>query len=137
MNTKSVPQKIAALISENFGRKVDLTEEDQMVIKNYNDSVALLQPDEKHLFFVNIKVQGEKCGFTNAGSQEYVLNTDKSNRYFVTVKTAWRCGVESGESYDTIIVEAGSKHALGCTDSGYVPVTYYTRTITGEVKITS
>lgn len=73
-------------------------------------------------------------GSCNAGLNgvQAVHNYDTRRAYNVTVRVIWSSGVNSGTRFDTHYVPAGSRVTLGCTTTGGVPSTGYTRSITGE-----
>ncbi|MFD1257031.1 hypothetical protein ACFQ3S_09505 [Mucilaginibacter terrae] len=127
----SIPEQIVKLLDPDFGSATSLSSADEEFI-----TAAETQPDHeaeavKPVFKNKIVFQGN-CGFAMGGQFAYVLNTDKFNAYRVTVKNAYRCGIDYGELYTTVDVSAGGKISLSCTDSGYIPVTYYTYTVEGE-----
>jgi hypothetical protein len=81
---------------------------------------------------MNVIIKEGRCGFAGGGSNDYLLNTDTGRRYRVTVRTYWKQGINQGEFDDTHYSGAGGKKPLGCTDSGSIPVAYYTRLVVGE-----
>lgn len=74
------------------------------------------------------------CGFSKEGKIEYLVNTDKNNSYKVTIRKNWRSGAKSGVSDYTVVSAAGGKSSQGCTASGNIPVTTYSRRVVGESK---
>ncbi|SEC93469.1 hypothetical protein SAMN04489761_4012 [Tenacibaculum sp. MAR_2009_124] len=135
MNSRIINKQFSELLNSEIGNTLDLENEDENIIHVYSDQYKKLSEEEKLLGFHNIITNSGRCGFANGGMNQYLLNTDSTNRYRVTIKTNWRSGIQSGSHYRTHIIEAGSKLFLGCTDSGYIPVSYYNRFVVGEVKI--
>ncbi|CAM1373617.1 hypothetical protein [Tenacibaculum xiamenense] len=135
MNSQTIQKQFSELLNSNIGNNLPLENEDQSIINAYKTEFKTLSEEEKLLGFNNIITSSRRCGFANGGTNQYLLNTDSKNRYRVTIKTNWRSGIQSGSHYRTHIIEAGSKLFLGCTDSGYIPITYYSRFVVGEVKI--
>ena len=132
---ESIDKKINGLLNPDLGKKSDLTLEDHSFIKEYQEGVSKLNEEEKLLTFANVIRSEGRCGFASGGSYSYLINTDTRNRYRVTVRTFWRSGINSGQSDQVVINEAGGRMSLGCSDSGYIPVTYYTRQVVGESRI--
>ena len=132
---ESVDKKINDLINPDFGKKQDLTPDDNKFIKEYQDGIGKLSEEERPFYFVNVIRSEGRCGFASGGTYNYLVNTDTRNRYRVTIRTFWQSGINSGQSDRVEIIEAGGRIGLGCTDSGYIPVTYYTRQVVGESRI--
>jgi hypothetical protein len=82
--------------------------------------------------FVNVIKQEGQCNM--GGKFDYLTNSDKNNKYDVTIRTSWRQGINKGESDSIEKMNAGEKRSLGCTNDGQVPTTYYTRKVVGETK---
>ncbi len=135
MNSQTIQKQFSELLNSEIGSNLPLEKEDQTIINSYKIEFESLSEEEKLLGFNTIIRSSGRCGFAGGGTNQYLLNTDSKNRYRVTVKTNWRSGIQSGSHYRTHIIEAGSKLFLGCTDSGYIPVTYYSRFVVGEVKV--
>jgi len=135
MADKSLSEQISKLISPDAGSPQPLTDDDKKFAAEYSKSVAGLSPDAQALAFKNvIRIEG-RCGFANGGWYHYLINTDGGNRYRVTVRTYWRQGIDSGQYDLTYVSEAGGRQDLGCSESGSIPVAYYTRQVVGEVRI--
>lgn len=132
---ESLDKKINDLINPDFGKKQDLTPEDNKFIKDYQDGIGKLSEEERAFYFVNVIRSEGSCGFASGGTYNYLVNTDTRNRYRVTIRTFWQSGINSGQSDRVEIIEAGGRIGLGCTDSGYIPVTYYNRQVVGESRI--
>lgn len=81
-----------------------------------------------------IRCEGS-CG--RDGCNHYLYNTDKGNRYHVTVRTYWQDGIENLEEYHTYRSEAGGRLLLGCSSSSSHDVhwIHYQREVTGEVIV--
>ncbi len=132
---KSFEEKIDELISPDSGKREKVTDEDQAFIKEYQDGISNLSKEEKLLAFSNVIRKSGHCGFGQFGTIDYLINTDTRNRYRVTIRTFWRTGINSGQFDKFEISEAGGRMSLGCTYSGHIPVTDYTRQVVGETKI--
>ena len=117
------------LINPDLGKPEEPTDDDTRFIDEYTEAVAHV---EEHLFFVNVIRSQGRCGFANGCTSQYLLNTDGSRRYRVTIETRWRSGSDSGTSQRVVINEAGGRVSLGCTCTSHIPVTYYTREVVGE-----
>lgn len=90
-----------------------------------------LPEEARALAFRNVIRNEGRCGFASGGSYHYLINTDGGNRYRVTVRTHWRQGIDSGQYDRTYVSEAGGRQNLGCSDSGSIPVAYYSRQVVG------
>lgn len=135
MNEKSLSERISKLISPDTGAAQPLTEDDKRFAAEYAEAVAGLSPEARALAFYNVIRSEGRCGFASGGSYHYLINTDTTNRYRVTVRTFWRQGIDSGQYDTTYVSEAGGRQMLGCSDSGSIPVASYTRQVVGEVRI--
>jgi outer membrane protein assembly factor BamB len=136
MNTdESVSSKVSKIIAPEFGTTAPLSEADLKFSSSYTEELERLAQDLTPLTFKNVIRNEGQCGFASGGQYHMLLNTDSTARYRVTVRTAWQQGISSGSSDSIQIIEAGSKVRLGCSDSGSIPVAYYTRTVVGEVRI--
>lgn len=134
-DTQSLSQKLSALISPDAGKSQPLSDDDKKFVAEYDKAVSALPPEMAMLAFRNVIRNEGRCGFASGGSYHYLINTDGGSRYRVTVRTAWRQGIDSGTYDTTYISEAGGRQNIGCSDSGSIPVAYYTRTVVGEVRI--
>lgn len=136
MNQKTISTMIAEFLNKDFAQKTPLNNEDKTFIENYKKAISESNPafDFTPAFKNVIRKEG-RCGFAMAGSIDYLINTDSSHRYRVTIRTYWHQGIESGQFDNTVISEAGSRLNLGCTDSGYIPVATYSRVVVGEVQL--
>lgn len=135
MSNNAFKNQLSGLIDPQIGETSPLEKDDQQLISAYNEGYNKLSDEEKLLAFKNIIRNSGRCGFASGGSIQYLINTDSKNRYRVTIRTYWRSGIHSGQSDRPFIIEAGSRIFLGCTDSGYIPITYYRREVVGEVKL--
>lgn len=135
MTDKSLSEQISKLISPDAGNPQPLTDDDKKFAAEYSKAVAGLSPEAQALAFKNVIRNGGRCGFASGGSYHYLINTDSGNRYRVTVRTFWRQGIDSGQYDRTYVSEAGGRQNLGCSDSGSIPVAYYSRQVVGEVRI--
>ena len=134
MSNKPVSTKIDEILNPDFGKQEALTEDDKAFIDEYNTATENLDEELGLLAFKNVIRQSGRCGFAQGGTVDYLINTDTNNRYRVTIRTYWRSGINSGQSDRVVITQAGGRLTLGCTDSGYIPVTYYSRQVVGESK---
>lgn len=132
---ESIDKKISSLLNPDFGKTPELTDKDKAFMAEYQEGISKLSEEDKLLAFANVIKSEGRCGFASGGSINYLINTDTRNRYRVTVRTFWRSGINSGQSDQVVINEAGGRVSLGCTDSGYIPVTYYTRQVVGESRM--
>jgi len=121
--------------SNNEIRTVPLEENDKEFAKLYREEYSKLSEEDKLKAFRSIIRRQGNCGFANSGHIEYLLNTDNSNRYRVTIRTYWTQGIDNGQFDQTIIVEAGERKLIGCTDSGQIPVAHYNRQVVGETLL--
>lgn len=135
MKKATIAEQIDLIINPGTSEKAELTDDDKSFIEEFNSQIADLPIEEKELLTRNVIRKSGRCGFTNSGTYDYLVNTDRNYRYRVTVETRWRSGGDSGRSERVYIMVAGSRKNLGCTDSGYIPVTFYTRTVVGEEKL--
>jgi hypothetical protein len=133
--SRSISDAISKHISPDAGAPQPLTEDDKGFIAEYEKGLASLSAEALLLAFRNVVRREGRCGFASGGSYDYLVNTDTGNRYRVTVRTYWRQGIDHGQYDNTYISEAGGKQNLGCSDSGSIPVAYYTRQVVGEVRI--
>lgn len=135
MDKERFINQFVELTDPEVGNDVSLDEDDEQLIDAYNKGYDKLSEDTRLFAFRNVIRSLGRCGFAGGGGKQYLLNSDRNGRYRVTVRTRWRYGIEHG-TYDRIhIMEAGGKKYLGCTDSGRIPVTYYTRQVVGEVRL--
>lgn len=74
------------------------------------------------------------CGFTQANSFFFLINGNPKASLRITVRTTWRSGIRSGQSDRVYELPPGGRQALGCGDSGSIPVTYYRFQIVGEQR---
>ena len=135
MSNESFNNELSGLTDPEIGKDFPLEDDDKQFVSAYNEGYEKLSEEDRLLAFRNVIRNSGRCGFANGGSKQYLVNTDSRNRYRVTVRTYWRSGINNGQSDRTHIMEAGGRKYLGCTDSGYIPVTYYRRQVVGEVKI--
>ena len=134
MSDTPVSTKIDDLMNPDFGRQEALSEDDKTFIVEYNNVTEKLDEEEKLLSFKNVIRKSGRCGFAQGGTVDYLVNTDTGNRYRVTIRTRWRSGINAGQSDRVVVSQAGGRVGLGCTDSGYIPITYYSREVVGESK---
>ena len=121
------------------GKEVSIEGEIEKIINEYNnrlkDSSKTLKEEKENLLlppFKNIITgRGENCA-GGLGIITYLVNTDRHNRYSVTVRKY----VSNPRGYSdrniTYIMEAGSARRLGCAMSGYEIISY---TVVGEVVL--
>ncbi|MCI5150513.1 MAG: hypothetical protein D3916_14205 [Candidatus Electrothrix sp. MAN1_4] len=112
-----------------------LSAEDEAFVDEFNKAEAASEEDIELLRFKNVIRKNGRCGFASGGSKDYLVNTDRGARYRVTVRTRWRQGINSGQNDRVHVIAAGSRKYLGCTDSGSIPVAYYSRSVVGEEKL--
>jgi len=132
---ESISQAVSKVISPDSGASVPLTDEDRSFVEQYRRACDALPEESQALAFKNVIRSGSRCGFANGGAIHLLVNSDQRNRYRVTVRTYWRQGIDSGQFDNTHISEAGGSRSLGCSDSGSIPVAYYSREVVGEVRI--
>jgi hypothetical protein len=111
------------------------SEEGKQFADEYAKGVDALPDDVKAFAFKNVIQRRDICGFAGGGRKDYLINTDPTRRYRVTVRTYWSQGINSGQSDNIHIMDAGSEKYLGCTDSGAIPVAYYNRQVVGESSV--
>jgi len=112
-----------------------LEENDKEFAKLYREEYSKRSEEDKLKAFRSIIRRQGNCGFTNSGHIEYLLNTDNGNRYRVTLRTHWTQGVDNGQFDQTIIIKAGERKLIACTDSGQISVTHYNRQVVGETLL--
>lgn len=74
-----------------------------------------------------------KCG--SDGKEEFVVNRNRTKGYMVTYEEAYRVGGQSGVTQQVTSVEAGGRTSVGCSNSGTIPLTIWTRKIVGEQEL--
>lgn len=132
---RSISEHVAGVIQTDLPETGSAMENLDRFIAEHEEAYADLDGTSAALRFSNVISSRGRCGFAGGGSVQHLVNTDRHNRYRVTVRTHWRQGIESGQ-YDRIhISEAGGSQVLGCTDSGAIPVAYYSRQVVGESRI--
>lgn len=135
MTVTSISEQLSKLLCPTAGATQPLSKDDQNFAAQYNIELAKLAPENQLLAFRNVIRNVGSCGFASGGTYQTLLNTNSSARYRVTVRTTWSQGVSSGQ-FDTVYIsEAGGSQSLGCTDSGSIPVAYYSRQIVGEIQV--
>jgi len=134
MSTNNLSELIDGLISPDVGKQSELTDDDKNLIEEYQKGVESLSEEAKPLTFRNVIRSSGRCGFANSGTIQYILNTDRNNRYRVTVRTYWRQGINNGQYDRVYVTQAGGRTQLGCTKSGAIPVASYARQVVGEQK---
>ncbi|CAL2056214.1 hypothetical protein [Tenacibaculum sp. 190524A05c] len=134
MSEKNLSMLIDGLISPDAGKQLEPTEEDKKIINEFQKEFEKLSDEEKLLTFKNLIRNTGRCGFASSGTIQYLVNTDRNNRYRVTVRTYWRQGINSGKYDRVYITQAGGRTQLGCTQSGMIPVASYSRQVVGEQK---
>lgn len=135
MTYRIISANIAMTFDKHAGQAQETNDFDRNFIAEYSAKYEALPAEIKALAFRNVIIHEGRCGFASGGSIQYLVNTDSGNRYRVTIRTHWRQGIDSGQYDSTYVTEAGGRTMLGCTDSGAIPVAYYTRSIVGEVRI--
>jgi hypothetical protein len=129
---KSFASMINKLIATDAGKQSRATKTQEKFAKAYFQGIEKLDDDQKILAFKNVITWDGTCGFANGGTIQYLLNTDTGRGYRVTVRTFWSQGVNSGQYDNVYMTTPGGRTLLGCTDSGYIPVTSYIRQVVGE-----
>ncbi len=133
MSDKKITKQFDELNNPQIGKSFSLNDDDEQFISNYTDAYDKLTNEEKLFVFRNVlRSSSERCGFASSGANQYLINTDTGNRYRVTVRTYWRKGMESHQTDNIYIMEAGGRKYMGCAMSGYETITYE---IVGEVQI--
>ena len=101
----NLAQEISRIINPDGSEPVSLTAENQAFIRDYQPGLAALSEEEAStLAFMNVIIKEGRCGFASGGSYDYLLNTDTTRRYRVTVRTYWRQGINQGEYYARQVV---------------------------------
>lgn len=132
---RSVSEQLTGILQGDVREVADAADDNDRFIAEHEEAYTHLDEARSFLRFSNVIRHQGRCGFANGGSIQDLVNTDRHNRYRVTVRTYWRQGIESGQ-YDRIYIsEAGGSQRLGCTSSGSIPVAYYTRQVVGETRI--
>ena len=134
MSEKNLSELMDEIISPDAGKQMELSEDDKNLIDAFNSGFDKLDDDATILTFRNVISNSGRCGFASSGTIQYIVNTDRNNRYRVTVRTYWRQGINNGQYDRVYVTQAGSRTQLGCTVSGSIPVGYYSRQVVGEVK---
>ncbi len=116
----------------DFGKTMPLRKKDKEVISLFQDEYEKLSDNKKKVTFRNIIQSDRSCGFAGSGRIDNILNTDPKHRYRVTVRTTWRNYLHSGQYDEVVKMEAGERKILGCTCTGMIPTTNYSRQIVGE-----
>jgi len=107
---------------------------DERLAAGYPRRLKEVSIETKTTTFVNVIRKEGRCGVAASGEFDTLWNTDRENRYIVTVRTNWTHGIEHGTRDDVVTNEAGGKHSLGCTRSGNIDTEYYYREVVGERK---
>lgn len=115
--------------------KLDL-EEIEKFIKVFNEDYNQLPENEKRQVFRNRISNSGSCGFAGAGRKQYLINTDTTSRYRVTIHVVMRINYQIVEERDEVIInEAGGQQYIGCTDGGLITGPDYERSVVGETII--
>ncbi len=117
-------------VKQEIGKDISLKEEDRQLIERYNENYKNLSDEDKRQSFRNVITYSGSCGAL--GSNQYLVNTDRHNRYRVTVRIRWTRGIDSGEQDNIFNTNAGGKTFMGCSDAGDNPLTKYYPRVVGE-----
>ena len=129
-------EAISKIINPHSGVPQPLTEANKELIAEYRRRRVEFEAEGYGLVFNNVIIKEGQCGVVNGGSVDYLLNTDPSKRYRVTVRTHWDQTAVGSGNYDQIhIIEAGGKQSLGCSQSDDIPIITYIRQVVGEIPI--
>ena len=83
--------------------------------------------------FKNAIIQTDYCN--GSGRKDYLVNTDKHNRYNVTVRISVTQSGRTRTRNKVFRMNASSKKFLGCTTSGSIPTADYSRAVIGEEEL--
>jgi len=120
-----------------FGQEVDIDSHIKETIEKFNND---LKKNSNEIIDENVKELTEKNVIDSTGIScarglgvlVNLVNTDRKNRYEVTIKKYTSNGRTYSNRTYSIIMNAGSARRLGCQISGYETVRY---TVEGETKL--
>lgn len=81
----------------------------------------------------NIIVRDGNCGPLNGGYVEYLVNTDNTTKYSVTILTRWTQGFENKQRTEVFSIPPAGRIYLGCTLAGATPEIIYSRSVVAEI----